>query len=83
MTPSEKEEASLEEAMEKLDGIVREMEAGDLPLEKLIARYEDGVNLAKLCQERLDRAEERIRIIARDADGAPVLEEFEDTASGE
>lgn len=83
MTQPKKEAPSLEEAMEKLDGIVREMEAGDLPLEKLIARYEEGVNLAKLCQERLDRAEERIRIIAKDADGAPVLEEFDDPEGGE
>jgi exodeoxyribonuclease VII, small subunit len=68
---------SLEEAMKKLDAIVREMESGDLPLEKLISRYEEGVALSKLCQERLDRAEERIRIIAKDSAGNPVVEDFE------
>ncbi|MDD5198282.1 MAG: exodeoxyribonuclease VII small subunit [Terrimicrobiaceae bacterium] len=70
---------SLEAALERLDAIVREMESGDLPLESLIAKYEEGVGLTKVCQEKLDRAEERIRIITRDAAGKPVLEEFDAT----
>jgi exodeoxyribonuclease VII small subunit len=72
---------SLENALERLDALVREMEAGELPLETLIAKYEEGIALTKLCQDKLDRAEERIRIISRDAAGNPVLEEFE--TSGE
>ncbi|HVE16709.1 MAG TPA: exodeoxyribonuclease VII small subunit [Chthoniobacterales bacterium] len=67
---------SLESALERLDAIVRDMEAGDLPLETLIAKYEEGIGLSKICREKLDRAEERIRIISRDAAGNPVLEEF-------
>ena len=72
---------TLEEAMDRLDAIVREMESGDLPLEALIAKYEEGIGLSKLCRDKLEHAEERIRIIARDAQGNPVLEEFE--ANGE
>jgi exodeoxyribonuclease VII small subunit len=72
---------SLESALERLDALVREMEAGELPLETLIAKYEEGIALTKLCQDKLDRAEERIRILSRDAAGNPVLEEFE--TSGE
>jgi len=71
---------TLEAAMERLDAIVREMEGGELPLETLIARYEEGIALSKLCREKLEGAEERIRIITRDATGNPVLEEFD--ASG-
>jgi exodeoxyribonuclease VII small subunit len=67
---------SLESALERLDAIVRDMETGDLPLETLIAKYEEGIGLSKVCREKLDRAEERIRIISRDASGNPVLEEF-------
>ncbi len=72
---------SLETALERLDGIVREMEAGELPLETLIAKYEEGIGLSKICRDKLESAEERIRIISRDSGGNPVLEEFD--ASGE
>jgi exodeoxyribonuclease VII small subunit len=68
---------ALEDAMERLDAIVREMETGELPLETLIGRYEEGIALSKLCREKLDRAEERIRILSRDTEGNPVLEEFD------
>ncbi len=68
---------SLETALERLDAIVREMEAGELPLEALIAKYEEGFGLSRLCREKLEHAEERIRIISRDAAGNPVLEEFD------
>jgi len=68
---------SLETALERLDAIVREMEAGELPLEALIARYEEGIALSKLCREKLTTAEERIRILTRDTQGNPVLEEFD------
>lgn len=73
---------SLEAALERLDAIVREMEAGELPLETLITRYEEGIALSKFCHEKLAGAEERIRILTRDAQGNPVLEDF-DTSSAE
>lgn len=79
--PSDPTGPTLEAALERLDAIVHEMEAGELPLESLIAKYEEGIGLSKLCEEKLARAEERIRIISRDAAGNPVLEEFD--ASGE
>ncbi|MGH8048489.1 MAG: exodeoxyribonuclease VII small subunit [Chthoniobacterales bacterium] len=75
--PDKLEKPTLEAAMERLDAIVHEMEAGELPLEALIARYEEGIALSKLCREKLEHAEERIRILSRDSQGNPVLEEFE------
>ena len=72
-------ELTLEAAMERLEAIVREMEGGDLPLETLISKYEEGTRLSKLCREKLDGAEQRIRMITRDSAGNPVLEEFEST----
>lgn len=68
---------TLEAALERLDAIVREMEAGDLPLESLIAKYEEGIALSKLAREKLDGAEARILKITRDASGNPGLEEFD------
>jgi exodeoxyribonuclease VII small subunit len=67
---------SIEQAMERLEALVREMEAGQLPLEKLIASYEEGVKLASVCQEKLDAAAKKIQIIAKNASGQTRLDEF-------
>jgi exodeoxyribonuclease VII small subunit len=67
---------SIEQAMQRLEALVREMEAGQLPLEKLIASYEEGVKLASVCQEKLDAAAKKIQIIAKNASGQTRLDEF-------
>jgi exodeoxyribonuclease VII small subunit len=58
-----------EEALQKLEAIVETMEAGDLPLESLIARYEEGTRLARICQEKLAEAELKIQQLEKDATG--------------
>lgn len=58
-----------EEALQKLESVVEAMESGDLPLEGLIARYEEGVKLAKSCQEKLAEAELRIQQLEKTAAG--------------
>ena len=58
-------ELNFEGAMDRLEKIVEQMESGKLPLEDLIVRYEEGMNLVKICQERLANAEQKIEIIAR------------------
>ena len=65
--------------MERLEGIVEQMESGKLPLEDLIVRYEEGMNLVKICQERLANAEQKIEIIARDRAGKTTVKDFEPT----
>ncbi|MBE2203082.1 MAG: exodeoxyribonuclease VII small subunit [Chthoniobacterales bacterium] len=72
------EKPTLESAMQRITAIVSEMEAGDLPLETLIVRYEEGVGLVKFCQEKLTAAEQKIQIISRDATGAAALTDFEE-----
>jgi len=69
---------TLESAMQRVSEIVSEMEEGSLPLEALITRYEEGVGLVKFCQEKLDAAEQRIQVIARDARGAVELAPFDE-----
>ena len=54
------EDISFEDAIEKLDSIVEEMESDDLPLDKMLVRYEEGAKLVKLCEEKLKAAETRI-----------------------
>ena len=58
-----------EEALKKLEGIVEAMESDELPLETLIARYEEGMKLAKVCQEKLAEAELKIQQLEKNADG--------------
>ena len=69
--------ANFEQAMKRLEEIVEQMESGDLPLEELIVRYEEGMKLVKVCQERLASAEQRIEIITRNTAGKPVVKEFD------
>jgi exodeoxyribonuclease VII small subunit len=73
-------EANFEQAMQRLETIVEEMESGELPLEDLIVRYEEGMKLVKICQERLASAEQRIEIITRNSAGKPVVKKFEPAA---
>lgn len=78
-TPSKKAppEQNFESAMDRLEGIVEQMESGKMHLEELIVRYEEGMKLVKICQERLASAEQRIEIITRNSTGQPVLKAFE------
>lgn len=72
-------ELNFETAMDRLEAIVEQMESGKLPLEDLIVRYEEGMNLVKVCQERLTSAEQKIEIIARNSAGKTFVKNFEPT----
>jgi exodeoxyribonuclease VII small subunit len=80
-TKTEKNSPTLETAMQRVSEIVASMESGDMPLEKLIESYEEGIGLVKSCQEKLDAAEKRIQIIARNARGEVSLEDFDAEAN--
>ncbi len=84
-TPAKKLEPELnfEGAMDRLEEIVEQMESGKMMLEELILRYEEGMKLVKICQERLASAEQRIEIITRNNAGKPVVKEFEPAAEKE
>jgi exodeoxyribonuclease VII small subunit len=58
-----------EEALKKLEGIVESMESDGLPLETLLSRYEEGMKLVKICQEKLAEAELKIQQLEKDAAG--------------
>ncbi|MCA0904493.1 exodeoxyribonuclease VII small subunit [Qipengyuania aquimaris] len=64
-------EMSFEEALRALEGVVRNLESGDVPLDESIALYERGEELRKACQARLDAAQARIEKIVQGADGKP------------
>jgi exodeoxyribonuclease VII small subunit len=69
---------SFEESLKSLEGIVAQLEEGDLPLEKSLELFEEGVRLSRKCQQRLEQAERRIEILVKDSDGEPALEDFEE-----
>jgi len=73
-------ELNFENAMDRLEKIVDQMESGELSLEDLIVRYEEGMNLVKVCQERLATAEQKIEIIARNHAGKTEVKAFEPAA---
>lgn len=70
-------ETSFEESMTQLAQIVEALEGDELSLEDSLARFEEGVSLARRAQERLDRAEARVEeLLGYDDDGEPQLEEL-------
>jgi len=72
------EGASFEESTRRLSQIVAELEGGDLPLERSLLLFEEGVRLARLSQARLDEAERRVEeLLGIDGQGKPVLRDFE------
>jgi exodeoxyribonuclease VII small subunit len=66
-----------EEALQKLESIVESMETGELPLETMLTRFEEGVKLAGHCQARLDEAELKIQQLEKSAGGGLVLRPME------
>ncbi len=57
---SEKEQLSFEEALTRLEEIVKELETEDISLEDSIELYEEGIELSKTCTQKLEEAELRI-----------------------
>jgi exodeoxyribonuclease VII small subunit len=58
-----------EDALKKLEGVVEAMESDDLPLEMLLAKYEEGSKLVKICQEKLAEAELKIQQLEKTTSG--------------
>jgi exodeoxyribonuclease VII small subunit len=72
-----------EEAMKRLEAVVEAMESGDLPLETLLARFEEGTRLAKACQAKLAEAEVKIQKLEKNSAGEMALTPFSPESSAE
>jgi len=66
--PEENPAASFESGLMELEQIVKEMESGDLPLERALALYEKGMLLSESCRKQLEAAETRIEMLVRKGD---------------
>ncbi|UCG13598.1 MAG: exodeoxyribonuclease VII small subunit [Deltaproteobacteria bacterium] len=64
-----KKKEKFEEALQKLEAIVAQMEEGDLPLEETLKAFEEGVRLVKFCTGKLDEAERKVEKLIRDQAG--------------
>jgi exodeoxyribonuclease VII small subunit len=77
-------EESFEASTERLARIVEELERGDLPLERALALFEEGVKIARLAEERIQKAERRVEeLLGLDVAGKPVTKEIAPRGAGE
>ncbi len=60
---------TFEQSMKQLEQIVQELESGDLPLEKAIKKFEEGIQLSKLCAQKLDETEKKVSMLLEDEQG--------------
>ena len=60
---------TFEQAIKQLEQIVQDLESGDMPLEKAVKTFEEGIQLSKFCSQKLDETEKRITILMQDSDG--------------
>ncbi|MBC7260868.1 MAG: exodeoxyribonuclease VII small subunit [Chloroflexi bacterium] len=74
----EKEMADLtfEQAFQQLEEVVGQLEKGELTLEQSLALFEKGMRLAKLCESKLDEAEQKVSQLAGMSNAGPVLRPF-------
>ena len=69
-------ELKFDQALDRLEKIVQEMEGETLPLEESLKKYEEGIKLARTCLEKLDAAEKKIEILTKSAEGALLAQPF-------
>ena len=67
---------NLEKSLADLEDLVEELESGDLPLEKAMKKFEEGIKLTRGCQTALKEAEQKVEILLKSAGGED-LEDFE------
>ncbi|MBI1955420.1 MAG: exodeoxyribonuclease VII small subunit [Acidobacteria bacterium] len=67
---------SFEQGLERLEQIVKELEQGDLPLERALELFEEGMKLSNHCRRQLEDAENKVELLLKKADGKVVAEPF-------
>ncbi len=68
---------TFEQAMERLEEIVRLLESGTLSLDETVRYYEEGVRLLRFCQQKLAAAEQRVKMVVITDDGSVEVRDFE------
>jgi exodeoxyribonuclease VII small subunit len=68
---------TFEQAFQQLEEVVRQLESGELTLEQSLSLFEQGMRLAKLCENKLDQAEQKVSRLIGVESGKPVLTSFQ------
>jgi exodeoxyribonuclease VII small subunit len=76
-------ERNYEEAVSRLEEIVGQLEAGNLPLEASLTLFEEGIGLAKYCSEKLDAAEGRLQVLLGFNGDEPKIGDFKLNSEGD
>jgi len=78
MMNAQNEPMTFEQALTRLEAIVRTLEAGELPLDETVRLYEEGQRLRLYCEQYLADAEQRIAVIRQAGDGGIIVEQSSD-----
>jgi exodeoxyribonuclease VII small subunit len=65
---------TFEQAIQRLERIVADMEGAELPLEDVLKKYEEGTRLVRFCSQKLEEAEKKIDLLTKNTDGSITLE---------
>lgn len=74
---SDSKSINLEKSLAELETLVKELESGDLPLDKAMKKFEQGIKLTRNCQTALKDAEQKVEILLKSAGGDESLQEFD------
>jgi exodeoxyribonuclease VII small subunit len=73
MPKAKEKESSFEESLATLERVVGQLESGDLPLERALELFEEGVVLARRCQSQLEEAERKVELLLRERGDIKVI----------
>ena len=73
-----KKQMTFEESMERLEEVLCRLENGNETLDASLKLYEEGISLVRACTERLENAEQRMKILQVQADGSATLADFDE-----
>jgi exodeoxyribonuclease VII small subunit len=73
---------NFEEALKRLEEIVRELEKGEIGIEEALKLFEEGTGLSKLCAKKLSNVEKRVEILKKGEKNEEVLELFQELDEG-
>lgn len=74
---------TFESALDKLEKITDELEAGELPLESSLKKFDEGIQLVNFCNARLEEAKSKVEILLKQGDGTFTTEPFKGDGLGD
>ncbi len=72
-----KKEKNFEESLARLEEILHALESGDASLDEMLKLYEEGIGLIRFCNEKLEHAEQSVKILQLQPDGKVAMKEFD------